>query len=86
MKASSPPVEVGSRSIGSGASPLGSLGYDRHLQISIVQDRTHSLFRQGAKLDKLIPNMPEPWLRPLIQQFVEMLLAQSIFSKAFSVI
>src|SRR5271167_589924 len=31
--------------------------------------RTHSLFRQGAMLYELIPMMPEPRLRPLVQRF-----------------
>lgn len=63
-----------------------SLGYDRHLKANTVKRRTHSLFRQGAMLYDLIPNMPESRLRPLMQQFADMLLAQPTFSDAFSVI
>lgn len=63
-----------------------SLGYDRHLKANTVKRRTHSLFRQGAMLYDLIPNMPESRLRPLMQQFADMLRAQPTFSDAFSVI
>ena len=51
-----------------------ALGYDRHLKSNTSKKRTHSLFRQGAMLYELIPMMPEPRLRPLIQRFGAMLL------------
>jgi hypothetical protein len=60
-----------------------SLGYDRHLKSNTVKRRTHSLFRQGAMLYELIPNMPAERLRPLVQRFGEMLLQQRIFSDVF---
>jgi len=63
-----------------------SLGYDRHLKANTVKRRTHSLFRQGAMLYELIPNMPEHRLRPLIERFGDMLLAQPTFTDTFSVV
>src|SRR5580658_4195514 len=50
-----------------------ALGYDRHLKSNTSKKRTHSLFRQGAMLYDLIPTMPEPRLRPLIERFAAML-------------
>ena len=50
-----------------------ALGMDRHLKVNTVKRRTHSLFRQGCMLYDLIPAMPEPRLRPLIERFLEML-------------
>jgi hypothetical protein len=63
-----------------------SLGYDRHLKANTVKSRTHSLFRQGAMLYELIPNMPELRLKPLMQRFAEMLLEQRTFSNVFEVV
>lgn len=50
-----------------------ALGMDRHLKVNTAKRRTHSLFRQGCMLYDLIPAMPEPRLRPLINKFLEML-------------
>ncbi|WP_407644705.1 transposase [Defluviicoccus vanus] len=50
-----------------------ALGMDRHLKVNTAKRRTHSLFRQGCMLYDLIPAMPEPRLRPLIERFLEML-------------
>ena len=50
-----------------------ALGMDRRLKVNTVKRRTHSLFRQGCMLYDLIPAMPEPRLRPLIERFLEML-------------
>jgi len=61
-----------------------SLGYDRHLKSNTVKRRTHSLFRQGTMLYELIPNMPEHRLRPLVERFGEILLAQPTFTKVFA--
>ncbi len=61
-----------------------SLGYDRHLKSNTVKRRTHSLFRQGTMLYELIPNMPEHRLRPLVERFGEMLLAQPTFTEVFA--
>jgi hypothetical protein len=63
-----------------------SLGYDRHLKANTVKSRTHSLFRQGAMLYDLIPNMPALRLKPLMQRFADMLLEQRTFSNVFEVV
>ena len=46
-----------------------SLGMDNDLRTSTTKRRTHSLFRQGCMWFGLIPNMPEPRLRPLLIKF-----------------
>jgi len=63
-----------------------ALGYDRHLKSNTSTRRTHSLFRQGSMLYELIPTMPKHLLRPLVEQFAQMLTAQPIFSKMFGAI
>ncbi len=63
-----------------------ALGYDRHLKSNTTKRRTHSLFRQGSMLYELIPTMPNPRLRPLIQQFAQMLAAQAVFSEMFGAV
>ena len=60
-----------------------SLGMDRQLRTSTVKRRVHSLFRQGCLLYELIPNMPEPRLKPLIQRYQELLRQNATFSQAF---
>jgi hypothetical protein len=60
-----------------------SLGYDRLLKSNTVKKRVHSLFRQGCMLYELIPNMPADRLRPLIQQFSEMLNEHRAFKEMF---
>lgn len=60
-----------------------ALGYDRHLKSNTAKRRTHSLFRQGCMLYALIPTMPEPRLRPLIEQFAAMLVEQPVFADTF---
>jgi hypothetical protein len=59
------------------------VGYDRHLKANTVKRRTHLLFRQGAMLYELLPNMPEHRLRPLVERFGQMLLEQPTFTKVF---
>jgi hypothetical protein len=63
-----------------------ALGYDRHLKSNTSKKRTHSLFRQGAMLYELIPTMPEPRLRPLVQRFGDMLLEIPVFAGVYGVI
>ena len=63
-----------------------ALGYDRHLKSNTSKNRTHSLFRQGAMLYELIPTMPEPRLRPLVQRFGAMLLEIPVFAGVYGVI
>ena len=61
-------------------------GYDRMLKTNTSKRRTHSLFRQGCMVYDLIPNMPEKHLRPLIEKFNEMLLAQPMFKAVFGAV
>jgi len=63
-----------------------ALGYDRHLKSNTSKQRTHSLFRQGAMLYELIPTMPEPRLRPLIERFGSMLLEIPMFAGVYGTI
>ncbi len=63
-----------------------ALGYDRHLKSNTSKRRTHSLFRQGSMLYELIPTMPEHRLRPLVEQFAQMLAAQPVFSGMFGAV
>jgi hypothetical protein len=63
-----------------------ALGYDRHLKSNTSKRRTHSLFRQGAMLYDLIPNMPEARLRPLIERFEQMLRETPVFAGVYGVI
>ena len=60
-----------------------ALGYDRMLKTNTSKRRTHSLFRQGCMLYDMMPNMPEHRLRPLIEKFNELLLAQPLFEAIF---
>ena len=63
-----------------------ALGYDRHLKSNTTKRRTHSLFRQGSRLYELIPTMPEHHLRPLLEQFSQMLAQQPVFSEMFGAV
>jgi len=63
-----------------------ALGYDRHLKSNTSTRRTHSLFRQGSMLYDLIPTMPGHRLRPLVEQFAQMLAAQPVFNEMFGAI
>jgi len=63
-----------------------ALGYDRYLKSNTTKRRTHSLFRQGGMLYQLIPNMTEFMLRPLIEQFVQILAAQPVFAQVFGAV
>ena len=63
-----------------------ALGYDRHFKSNTTKRRTHSLFRQGSMLYELIPNMPEHLLRPLVEQFAQLLAAQPVLRGMFGAI
>ncbi len=63
-----------------------NLGYDRWLKANTVKRRTHSLFRQGLMLYDHIPNWPEERLRPLLEEFGEMLMEQQFLRNAFGTI
>ena len=60
-----------------------SLGMDRQLRTSTAKRRVRSLFRQGCLLYDLIPNMPEPRLRPLVERYQELLGQNAAFSETF---
>ena len=63
-----------------------SLGYDRWLKANTVKRRTHSLFRQRLMRYDDISNWPEERLRPLLEKFGEMLMAQRALRDIFGVI
>ena len=63
-----------------------ALGYDRHLKSNTSKKRMHSLFRQGAMLYELIPMMPEPRLRPLVERFGASLLEIPVFNAVYGII
>ena len=63
-----------------------ALGYDRHLKSNTTKRRTHSLFRQGAMLYDLMPNMPEQQLIPLVERFAAMLADQPVFADTFGAV
>lgn len=63
-----------------------ALGYDRHLKSNTTKRRTHSLFRQGAMLYDLMPNMPEQELVPLVERFAAMLANQPVFADTFGAV
>jgi hypothetical protein len=60
-----------------------ALGHDRLLKSNTTKRRTHSLFRQGCMLYDLIPTMPVPRLRPLIERFAAMLIEVPVFADTF---
>lgn len=60
-----------------------ALGYDRWLRANMAKTCTHSLLRGGQMLYELLANMPEQRLRPLMQRFGELVLAQSGFTRMF---
>jgi hypothetical protein len=41
--------------------------------------RTHSLFRQGCYWFWRLPNLPEKWLLPLLQEFERQLAQHAVF-------
>ncbi len=61
-----------------------SLGMDKDLRTSTTKRRTHSLFRQGCMWFGLIPNMPEPRLRPLLIRFGEMINQNTLLASALT--
>jgi hypothetical protein len=63
-----------------------ALGYDRLLKSNTTKRRTHSLFRQGAMLYDLMPNMPEQRLAPLVERFAAMLAEQRVFADTFGAV
>ena len=63
-----------------------SLGYDKYLKANTVKRRTHSLFRQGCMLLRLLATMRKKGLQPLMRRFRELLLGQRSFQDVFYVV
>jgi hypothetical protein len=63
-----------------------ALGYDRMLKSNTTKRRTHSLFRQGAMLYDLIPNMPAHRLAPLMAKYSELIGTVPVFKTLFAVL
>jgi hypothetical protein len=60
-----------------------SLGMERHMKANTVKRRSYSLFRQGCYYYAAIPKMSEDKLRPLMERFSALVLAQPVFKEAF---
>ena len=63
-----------------------ALGYDRMLKSNTTKRRTHSLFRQGAMLYDLIPNMPDHRLAPLMAKDSELIGTLPVFKTLFALL
>lgn len=63
-----------------------AIGMDKMLRSNTVKRRTHSLFRQGAMLYELIPNMLEEQLKKLMKKFDELLLEKKVVVNTLSFI
>ncbi len=61
-------------------------GYDRYLRANTSRKRTHSLFRQGCMVYDLIPNMPDQYLIPIMQQFADMIREQQSYQETLWVV
>jgi hypothetical protein len=60
-----------------------SLDMERDMKANTVKKRSYSLFRQGCYYYQAIPQMPEVKLKPLMERFAELVLAQPVFREAF---
>ena len=63
-----------------------SLGMERSMKANTVKRRSYSLFRQGCFYFAAIPKMPEAKLRPLLERFSALLLAQPLFQEVFGLL
>ena len=61
-------------------------GLDKRLKVNTAKKRTHSLFRQGLYWYAAIPNMPDDWLRPLMDAFTCILQEHAILCAIYGVI
>lgn len=61
-------------------------GIDRHLKTNTSKRRQLSLFRQGLRWYQLIPNMPTPRLRKLINAFDQRVQNHPVFSALVGVV
>lgn len=62
------------------------LGFDRMMKANTVKHRTHSLFRQGCYWFWRLPNLPEKWLLPLLQEFERQLAQHAVFRALFGIL
>jgi hypothetical protein len=67
---------------------LGAAGEadDRLLKSNTSKRRSHSLFRQGCMIYRLIPTMPEKWLGPITEKFAALLADVPVFSRTYGLI
>jgi hypothetical protein len=63
-----------------------AIGFDRMMKANTVKHRTHSLFRQGCYWFSRIPNLPEKWLVPLLQEFERQLAQHAVFRALFGIL
>jgi hypothetical protein len=63
-----------------------ALGFDRMMKANTVTRRTHSLFRQGCYWFWRLPNLPEEWLIPLLQEFERQLAQHAVFRALFGIL
>jgi hypothetical protein len=63
-----------------------AIGFDRMMKANTVKHRTHSLFRQGCYWFSRIPNLPEKWLVPLLQEFERQLAQHAVFCALFGIL
>jgi hypothetical protein len=61
-------------------------GLDSRLKANTVKTRTMSLFNQGCCWYRMIPNMRDEWLAPLMRAFGEAVQSHAVFSHIFGVI
>ena len=61
-------------------------GLDRLLKANTVKTRTMSLFNQGCCYYRMLPNMAEERLRPLMKEFGDLVHGHATFSQTFGLI
>ena len=61
-------------------------GLDRLLKANTVKTRTMSLFNQGGCYYRMIPNMAEERLQPLMKAFGDLVQSHATFSQVFGLI
>ena len=61
-------------------------GLDRMLKANTVKTRTMSLFNQGGCYYRMIPNMSEERLQPLMKAFGDLVQSHATFSQVFGLI
>ena len=61
-------------------------GMDKYLKVNTSDERTHSLFRQGAYWYGAIPNMRDDWFRDLMEAFDKLVSEHAVFRQIYAVI